>query len=386
MEDLSIDNIVSADVDTLFTDTSELEKPTEHTDEAGASKETSADNKDNKPIEIASDDLFTSDEQSESVDGNEDTQDDENLDFNDDGGSSANFYSSVAVALKGDEVLEHLDDDQIAAIEDADSFKAAIEQEINARLSDAEQRIKSALDYGIEPSEISKYQNTINFLNDITEESLRDESEEGELKRKQLIFQDYINRGFSEQKALKEVDKSINAGTDIDDALEALESNKDFYNQQYQKLLDYAKAQEDARQKLITEKEEALRTSVLDTEEPFAGIKLDKATRSKVLDNIAKPTVKSKDGKYYTKLQDYQMQNPNEFLHKLGVIFTLTDGFKDIDKFIGRKVRQETNKNIRGLERTLKNQRNIGGNPRYVSNGNDNDSSNQNFSRFSLNI
>ena len=315
MEDLSIDNIVSADVGTLFTDTSELEKPTEQTDNADGSNAPSADNKDNKPIEIAPDDLFTSDEQSESVDGNEDTQDDENLDFNDDGGSSANFYSSVAVALKGDEVLEHLDDDQIAAIEDADSFKAAIEQEINARLSDAEQRIKSALDYGIEPSEISKYQNTINFLNDITEETLRDESEDGELKRKQLIFQDYINRGFSEQKALKEVDKSINAGTDIDDALEALESNKDFYNQQYQKLLDDAKAQEDARQKLITEKEEALRTSVLDTEEPFAGIKLDKATRSKVLDNIAKPTVKSKDGNYYTKLQDYQMQNPNEFLH-----------------------------------------------------------------------
>jgi hypothetical protein len=40
--------------------------------------------------------------------------------------------------------------------------------------------------------------------------------------RKSLIFQDLINRGYSQQKAEKEVQKSINAGTDIDDAIDAL--------------------------------------------------------------------------------------------------------------------------------------------------------------------
>lgn len=380
MEELSIDNIVSeSSVGTLFTDSNDKLE--------GVTATENDDKKDEKQsIEVRADNLFTDGEASESVDGDEDIQDVEDLNLSDDGGSSANFYSSVAVALKGDEVLEHLDEDQIAAIQDADSFKAAIEAEITARFNETDQRLKAALDYGVEPTDIAKYQNTLAYLEHFTEEDLSSETEDSELDRKRLIFQDYINRGFSEQKALKEVEKSITAGTDIEDALEALASNKEYFNREYQQLINQMRSKENKRQRFIVAKEEGLRTTVLDTEEPFEGIKLDKATRNKVLDNITKPSVKSKDGKYYTKLQEYQMKDPNDFLHKIGVIFTLTDGFKDIDKFIGKKVRQETNKNIRGLERTLKNQRNYGGNPRYVSNGNDNDSSNQNFSRFSLNI
>ncbi len=383
MNDLSLNNIVSSnDVETLFMDNNvDLTEV-----KAEPSDDTTEKKKNNETIEVRSDNLFDDSDESESVDGEDNNQGDENPTFNETGDSSATFYSSIASALKNDGVLENLDEEQIGAIMDADSFKAAIEQEISLRLNESDRRIKEALDYGIEPTEISKYQNTLQYLNGLNEEILSAETEEAELERKRLIFQDCINHGMSEQRALREVEKSLNAGTDIEDAIEALTTNKEFYQKSYDSLINAAKEEEANRRKQIEEKEEELRNLVIDTEEPFDGISIDKATRNKILENIAKPTIKDKDGNYYTKLQDYQLRHPNEFLHKLGVIFTLTDGFKDIDKFVGKKVRQETNKNIRGLERTLKNQRNYGSNPRYIGNGKDDDSSRQNFSRFSLNI
>ena len=58
---------------------------------------------------------------------------------------------------------------------------------------------------------------------------LSDESEKGEKLRKDLIYQDFLNRGYSKERATKEVQKSLNAGTDIEDARESLKSNKEFF-------------------------------------------------------------------------------------------------------------------------------------------------------------
>jgi len=90
------------------------------------------------------------------------------------------------------------------------------------------------------------YENTIKQLTSVTEEQLREETEDMENFRKSLIYQDLINRGYSQQKAEKEVNKSINAGTDIDDAIDALKSNIDFYRTQYQTQIDSNKARQKA--------------------------------------------------------------------------------------------------------------------------------------------
>lgn len=374
---LSLDNIVSDPVDeTLFETPDELD--------TGDGEKTDDQDEKNTVTEANPEDLF--DDEPESVGNEEDNWGQENPDTEEPGGSSAKFYSSIARALKNDGILGTPDDDAIKNVKTADDFREMFENEVNSRLSDIEKRVNEVLDYGVEPSEVAKYENTIKYLDSITEDSLSQETDEAELERKRLIYQDYVNRGFSQEKAMKEVQKSINAGTDIEDAIDALESNKKFFSDGYNAVINKAKEKEEAVKKQMEKNEAELVKMVEDTTEPFAGIKIDKQTRERILENISKPSVKRDDGKYYTKLQDYQLENPNEFLHKLGVLFTLTDGFKNIDKLVGKKVKTETSKNIRGLEQTLKNQRNYGGNPRYVGNGvNDDDSPNQHFSRFSLN-
>ena len=77
------------------------------------------------------------------------------------------------------------------------------------------------------------YEKTLNILNSIKEEDVNAETEDGENLRRQLIYQDYINRGFKPERAKKEADKSVDNGTDKEDALEALESSKDYFKSEY---------------------------------------------------------------------------------------------------------------------------------------------------------
>ena len=380
MEELSLDNVQIGFEDTLF-------EPDDTSEETENSSDEKNDKEENKVTEVNPDELFDDDEdEPESVGDEDNNQETRTPPEESTGDSSADFYSSIASALRKDGVLEYLDDDTLKDIKTAEDFKEMFNNEVEKRISEIDSRVNEALNNGGEPAEIRKYENTLKALDKFTKEYLSDEnSEEAAEDRKRLIYQDYINKGFSQERASKMVQKSLDAGSEIDDALEALEENKKFFTNVYNDYLKELKNEEQKRQEFLQQKEEELQKLVLDTEEPFDGISLDKTTRGKVLDAISKTTIKGDDGKYYTKLQDYQLKNPNEFLYKLGVVFTLTDGFKNIDKLIGKKVKQKTNENIRGLERTLKNQKNYGGTPRYVSNGYD-DSKNQNFSRFSLNI
>ena len=71
---------------------------------------------------------------------------------------------------------------------------------------------------------------------------------------------------------------------------------------------------------------------------------------------------------YLTPIQKYELENKTEFMKYLGLIFTLTDGFKNLDTLVKGKVRKEVKKGFRELENTLNNTtRNSDGSLRFVS-------------------
>ena len=62
------------------------------------------------------------------------------------------------------------------------------------------------------------------------------------------------------------------------------------------------------------------------------------------------------------------MENRTDFLKYIGLVYTLTDGFKNLDGLIKNKVRKETKKGLRELEHTLNNTaRNTDGSLRFTS-------------------
>jgi hypothetical protein len=366
MEGLDMSNILSPDeVDNLFTDDGGEETqviPPEKQEE----------DKDNKTTteipEVDPESLF---DESESV-GSEkvDTKGKESTSSKETGASpKTNFYSSIASALKEEGILSDLDDETLSKIESPEDFAEAMEAQLKAQLDERQKRIDEALQVGIEPDEVRKYEGTISYLNTITEDAIIDESAEGEKLRKQLIFQDFLNRGFSKERAQRETQKSISSGSDIEDAKEALASNKEYFKQEYDNIIAEAREAEEAEKARLKKEAADLKKAILEDKEVFEGLELDKTTREKVYNSISKPVYRDPEtGEYLTAVQKYERDNRPDFLKKLGVLFTLTDGFTNLDKLVKPAAKKQVRKSLRELEHTINTtRRNTDGSLNFMS-------------------
>lgn len=368
-EELSLDNILEAEeIENLFVEDDETQDTPPANGEPPKKDEEPSKDKEETTEVVDVDNLFT--DTPESVgSGKENTEEKEDTIPKGDGTSPKNFYSSIAKALKEEGIFPDLDDDGLSKVKDPEDFRDLIDQQIKAGLDERQKRIDEALNAGVEPTEIRKYENTINFLDSIKEENISDEGDKGEKLRKDLIYQDFINRGYSKERATREVQKSFNAGTDIDDAKEALKSNIDFFRDKYDELVNDAKSEAEEEEKKRKDQAEKLKSSILNDKDVFGDLSVDKSTRQKIYDNIAKPVYKDPEtGEYFTAIQKYEMDNRTDFLKNIGLLFTLTDGFKNLDGLVKGKVKKEVKKGLRELEHTLNNTaRTSDGNLKFVS-------------------
>ena len=366
-ETLSMDNILGQDeIDSLFTDSLENDEPSKEETQEDAKDPPEKKKEESKTTEVDIDELFDSPEgvsSEENIEEKEDTTPDK-------GSTSPNkLYSSIAKAFAEEGIFPDLDDEAISNVKSPEDLRDLVEQQIKSGLDERQKRIDEALNAGVETSTIKRYESTINYLDSITEEALNSETAEGEKLRKQLIYQDYINRGFSQQRATKEVQKAIDNGTDIDDAKEALQGTKDFFKAQYKTLIDDAKREEALEIEERKKQAAKLKDSILSDKKVFGDLEVDNNTRKKIYENISKPIYKDNEtGELYTAIQKYEMENRTDFLKYIGLVYTLTNGFKNLDGLIKNKVRKETKKGLRELEHTLNNTaRNTDGSLRFTS-------------------
>lgn len=362
-DELSMDYIMTGDeVEDLFTD--ESQNKTEDTPPSNTSGEQTTTEGKEVEEEIDPNTLFVP----EGVGSEENQGEGEGTTTHQGNGSSPdnNFYSSIATACVEDGIFPDLDEEFLKTVKDAEGFKEALNKQMKAMLDERQRMISEALEYGVEPDDVRKYQNVLEYIDNISEDAIREEGDAGIALRKKLIYNDYLNRGFSEERAKKYTQRSFDQGTDIDDALDAKLSNKEFYSSQYENIVEQAKKQ--AEQEALEEKKraESVRKTIMETEEPFEGVKLDKATRQRVFETISKPVYKDKDGNMYTALQKAQHDDEEGFIRKLGYIFTLTDGFKNLDGLVKGKVQKETKRGLQKLEQSLRTPP-MPGEPRFAS-------------------
>lgn len=386
MEDLTINNILNnpSDIEALFgdetTEETSVQDKNSSIENKGETEETIEEKNNNLENNITEspksiEEIFGT----ESV-GNEDNKNTGNEPSSFKEGTSPktnNFYSSIANALKKDGIFPDIDDESLAKIKSPEDFAEMFENQVQAKLDEKQQRVDKALNYGVELSDIQKYETTLDYLDKITDDVLSDESEQGENIRRQMIYNDFINRGYSKERAEREIKKSFDSGSDIEDAKEALQSNKEFYKKSYDNLVNEAKAEAEKLNKQIKEDSEKLKNSILNDSKVFGGLQIDTSTRRKVLDNISKPVYKDPDtGKLLTAIQKYEADNKLDFIKNVGLLYTLTDGFKNLDKLVGNEVKRETKKAMRELENTINNtSRYSDGNLRFVTGvSDDNDS------------
>ena len=366
MEGLSFDNIYTgSEIENLFNE--DIQEDSAETIEDTPEKD---EEKKEDTTEVNPNTLF--EDSPESVSSEEDIIKEQES-TSSEKGASPKFYSSIAKAFADDGIFPDLNEEDISKIETPEDFRTLIESKISSELDDRYKRIDKALGIGVEPNIIKQYEGALNYLESIQQSSIEDENEQGEELRKKLIYQDFINRGYSQERAQKEVDKSIKGGTDIEDAKEALQGNKDFYKTAYDKVLKDAEEAAEKSKKEQKEQIDTLKKSILEDKKFFGDLDIDRSTRQRVLDNILKPVHKDKNtGELYTAIQQYEMENKVDFIKNLGLIFTLTNGFKDLSGFIKGKVRKEVKRGISELENVLNNtQRTSDGNLNFMGGGKD---------------
>lgn len=356
MEGIGLDNMLGAEeVERLFNE------PSTEAPEEKEPKEVKEEKVDEQTAEVDFSDLLGG--QPESVGSEEKSEGDGEApdSKNDTGAPTQNLFSSIAKALRDEGVFPDLSDDSLKDIKDAESFRKLFDTQVANSLSERQKRIEEALNGGSNAEEVKGYQNDLSimdFLNDAdTVNRLSKEDEDGETLRKQVMYQDYINRGFSEERAKRLVTKSIDDGTDVEDAKEALNSCKEFYQNRisdYQKELDYRKKSREAEEE---KQYNNLKKQIIDTEDFFGGVKVDKTTRQKAYDALTKPVYKDESGNFLTTLQKYQRENPMDFMKNVALMYSLTDGFKNVEKLTRSKVKAEVKRGFAELESVLNNTR-----------------------------
>lgn len=379
MEGLSLDNMMTGEEAAALFDPESNKEETEETPSKNPN-ENKEENKETTEV-VDVDTLFT--DKPESV-GSEDNKEQEGTSSKE--GTSPNFYSSIAKTFAEDGVFQDLNDEALSKVNDAESFIDLMEKQIQSKLDEKQRRIDEALNAGIEPTQVQKFESNMKVLNSITDEAISEEGEKGENLRKNIIYEDYIQKGFSKERAIKAVERSITAGTDIEDAKEALQSCKDQVTKAYNDAIKEAKEEKANEERELREQAEALKKSILSDKKPFGDLELDKNTRQRVFDAISKPVFTDPEtGDKLTAIQKFEADNHNDFMKYVGLTYVLTDGFKSLDGLVKGKVKKEIGKGLKELEHTLNNTaRNSNGTLKFASGvGSDPESA---FRRFTLDI
>lgn len=365
MEGIGLNNMLGAEeVNRLFANQAGVaEEAAAEEEEVQASPEKNSETEE-ETAEVDFSDLLGNNPP-ESVGSEENTEGNrETPESNSDSGTPQNPFSSIAIALRDEGVFPDLSEDEIKAVIDPATLKELFDNQVAKSLDDRQKMIEKAMNSGATSEELQDYQRAVNDLNYLekkdTLELLSKEGEDGENLRKQLMYFDYISKGFKHERAVKMVQKSFDEGNDVEDAKEAFESYKDFCEK---KVKGYQQELETRKQKKADDEKkqyDSLKKNLLDKESFYEGVKVDKATRQKAYDSITKPVYKDKDGNYLTALQKYQREHPAEFWENVALLYTLTGEFKNVEKLANSKAQKKIKSAFAEVGNLLNNSRRNG--------------------------
>lgn len=234
---------------------------------------------------------------------------------------SEQLYSTLATHFKSKGVLPGLENTKdIKSLED---IEAAIQKEVESRLDEKQRAIDEALQLGLPAKEVSSQLEVINGLKSITPEVI--ESEDNQEFRMKLIAQEFLAKGYSQERAVALAKRSVDLGSDIEDAKFALEGIINHEVGKYQKILNDARERET---KSITDIKDYLEKN----EEVITGIKLNSQQRDELYKQITTDL-----GDKQNAFMKAQKQDPIGSRIKLETIFFLTKGLTDFSVFTNSK-------------------------------------------------
>jgi len=265
----------------------------------------------------------------ENVAGEEDSNGDNGPDADNDADNttSPSMYSSFANLLHEEGLLSNLESN--TEIKSVDDLKALVEAEISKkveeRYSPEELEDIKALRNGVTREQLAEHHKVQNQLDSIGQEHIENN---GEL-RKQLIYQNYINQGLSEDKAASLVNRSVDSKYDTEDAIDALNSLKQHQSYKLQAQQEQLKIDAANAQAAYEAEQTKLKDSIYAKEEVIKGQPFTKVLKDRVYNSMTNVIGNSPEGNPENALMKDRRENPIEFDSKLYYLYELTKGFKD---------------------------------------------------------
>lgn len=312
----------------------------------------------NDDFDVNDDAETTDDEQDDSqndvtddADSDDDWGDDEQTDNEGQGApvpQGDTVYANLAKACFEDGIFGN--GAAAGSVKDAEGFRQLMNDEINARLDYAHRRVLAAIGAGVPQDDIQNMEAIMSDLHHYDEINLADESDEGLNNRKEIIYRAAIFNGKDDARARKEVEKSIKAGTDIEDAREGLASMHQYVNKGYEKMVDQNRQRQEAAMRQREEDSRAMANDIMSTD-GFTGA-LSPQMRRRIVNNCMVPSETLPDGRQVTPLQAFFLSNPYA-TRIVGELYTLTDGFRNPSAITDAKVRKGVSRGLASMERKL---------------------------------
>jgi len=229
---------------------------------------------------------------------------------------SEKLYSTLATHLLDKGALSDLDPNTIKSVDD---LNEAIQREADKRLDSSQQAISKAMETGAPVSQVAEVASVISQLEGVTEEMLAHDDNVN--LRANLITQDFVNRGYDVERAQVLAQRSIDAGTAVDDARFAIKGILDSQIEKRDTLIASAKIEEEASLK-------GIKDFVGSKDNSFGAVKLTDTQQQEVYDQMI-TNVGEGDNAFIK----YQKDNPIESRVKLESLYYLTKGLTDFSVF-----------------------------------------------------
>lgn len=238
------------------------------------------------------------------------------------------LYSTLAAEFKAKGVLPGLEDiDGIKSLEDINN---ALQAEVDARLDATQKTLREAMNSGADVSEVSRISQTISKLESVTDDYI--ENENNTAFRLHAIKQDFIINGYSEERASVMAQRSVDAGTDIEDAKFALANIIEDEKDNMKGIINEAKEKENNSLKEI-------KNYISTTPEVLPGIALTNSQKDELYNQVVNDV-----GGNETAFMKAQAQDPIGTRMKLEALFYVTKGFTDFSLFSSPEVTKSSEK------------------------------------------
>lgn len=282
--------------------------------------------------------------------------------------TSPQLYQMLAKVLREKGVLSSVEESLLKDVKDVDGIVSAIKGQIKAEeyrdLSETQKTILKDMREGVSEDTAGQFKTAMDRLEKIDDTKIAEDKQ----VRFDLIYQDFIAKGYERDRAIKLANRSFALKEDEADAKEAKTSLIKAVNERYERTKQAEiQAAKDKENEAKADKE-ALKKKILDSKEVLTGFEVPEVLRKEVYEDMVKTVSNNpKTGVPENALMKYQRENPLEYNHKLYYLFKVTNGFQDLEYFKNKK----TTSSVKALENALRQSTHVtgGGNPSFADDG-----------------